>query len=128
VVDRRTDVGIHILGVVTSKNGMRRSRVNADRAAISGFGGIVDVSFINSCQMNAQFRDKNRLTGRFGEAENITRGRIRSVADAADKRDNILNERDLPVFVLIGWGDPLRAAYNERVEDDVNAKAIAADR
>lgn len=107
---------------------MRRSRVNADRAAISGFGGIVDVSFVNSCQVNADFRVRNGLTGRFGEAENNTRGRIRSVADAADKRDSILNERDRPVFVLMGWGDPLREAYNERVEGDVNANAIAADR
>jgi hypothetical protein len=53
---------------------------------------------------------------------------MRSVAVTADDRDNILNERDLPVFVLIGWGDPLRAAYNERVEGDVNAKATAADK
>lgn len=85
---------------------MRRSRVDADRTAINELRGIVDVS------------------GRFGEAEKNTRGRIRRVAIAADESDNTLNERDRPDFVLIGWGGILREVYNERVDDDVNAKAI----
>jgi len=86
---------------------MRRTKVKADRTARSGFGGRVDVS------------------GLFGDAEKNTRGRIRSVAVATDARDNILKDRYFAVFVVKGWTDPLRAAYSGRVDEDVNAKAIA---
>jgi len=107
VVERRIDMRIDILGVVVSKKGMRRTKVKADRTARSGFGGWVDVS------------------GLFGDAEKNTRGSIRSIAVATDERDNILNDRYFGVLVDIGWTDPLRATYSGRVEDDVNAKAIA---
>jgi hypothetical protein len=51
----------------------------------------------------------------FGEAEKNMRGRMRSIAVATDERDSILKERDFPVFVVMGWGDPLRAMYSGRV-------------
>ena len=45
VVERRTEVGIDIFGVVTSRNGMRRTNVDANKASRYGFGGSVEVSF-----------------------------------------------------------------------------------
>src|ERR1700683_230898 len=108
------------------RKGMRRTKVKADRTARSGFGGRVDVSFKHKCQIDGTLQGRKGLTGLFGDAEKNTRGRIRSVAVATDARDNILKDRYFAVFVVKGWTDPLRAAYSGRVDEDVNAKAIAA--
>lgn len=89
-------MGSEILGAVTSRKGIRRTKVNADRTARSGFGSSVEVSVL------------------FGEAEKNIRGRMRSTAVATDERDSILKEWDLPVFVVMGC-DPLRAVYSGRV-------------
>ena len=105
-VDRRTDVGIEIFGAVTSRKGIRRTNVNADRTARSGFGGSVEVSFnwmlLDGCD-EIFFIDVERgPTVLFGEAEKKIRGRMRSIAVATDERDSILKERDFPVFVVMG--------------------------
>jgi hypothetical protein len=62
-----------------------------------------------------------------GLAENIISGSVRSIAKATDRADRILNDRVLDVLTVeIGWVVPFSEAYNGRVEEEVNAKAIAA--
>ena len=54
-------------------------------------------------------------------------GRVRSTAKDTDRADKILNDRVLEVLtVVMGWVVPFNEAYNGRVEDEVNAKAIVA--
>jgi hypothetical protein len=65
--------------------------------------------------------------GSFGLAENMISGSVKSTAKATDRVDRILNDRDLDVLTVeIGWVVPLSEAYNGRVEEEVNAKAIVA--
>jgi hypothetical protein len=60
-------------------------------------------------------------------AENRISGNVRSIAVDTDRADRILNDRVLEVLtVVIGWVVPFSEAYNGRVEDEVNAKAIVA--
>ncbi len=58
------------------------------------------ILLIYNCQMNMSFLMLKGTTGLSGEAERNTRGRIRSIADATDERDNILKERGFPAFVV----------------------------
>lgn len=58
-----------------------------------------------------------------GEWKN-TRGRIRTVASATDKRDKSLNDLDRFCFIMSGCIAPLRAAYKGIVEPVVKLNAM----
>jgi len=73
-----------------------------------------------------------RLTGpgtvTCGLAAKNTSGTVRRNATATERADRVLNDRNLEsLIVVIGGAAPRRDAYNDKVDEEVKAKARVAD-
>ena len=72
-----------------------------------------------------------RLTGPgtviCGLAAKNTSGTVRSKATATERTERVLNDRNLDgLVVVIGGAAPRRDAYNDKVDEEVKAKARVA--
>jgi len=69
--------------------------------------------------------EDERVAGLLGLAEKNTRGRVRHMAIATDSAERCLKERVRDALTVeMGGVEPFKEAYNDRVGDEVNAKAV----